>query len=146
MGFKFASNLQPSGTVRFTLSGVRCPGAAADVVLILKHAGKGNAAWENAKRKIDAAIRARSGTATGETLIEEMLVPFAKFVVDGWENVLEDDGKPSQPTAAKYEEFLRYLLGEGGGDILDQALAYALTRANFRDLGPEPNAADLGKK
>jgi hypothetical protein len=144
MAFKI-SNLQPTGTVRFVLTGVRTPAAASDVALILKHAGKGNPRWEAARRKIDSTIRARAGAAADDDVLDALISPFAQFVIDGWEDCTDEDGKDVPFTAAKGEEFLRYVIAEGGSDIVNQAVGFSLLRANFRDYQPV-TAEELGKK
>ena len=144
MGFKI-QNLQPHGTVRFVLTGVRTPGAPRDAALILKHAGKGNPGWESARRKIDANAKARAGAAEAEEILPLLIEPFAKHVVEGWEDVNDENGKPETITSAKCEEFLRYVIEMGGSDIVDQAIGYSLSRANFRDYVAPAVTEALGK-
>lgn len=134
-------HLEAHGTARFTLTGVKVR-SEKDLVLIVKHAGHGNTAWLNAKRKLDAALKARAGAASDEEAIELIAPVFARTVVTGWENANGADGKQLQPTKENVTECL-LAIGRKAPDLVSQLVDYAATAANFRDA-PEVSAEQLG--
>lgn len=84
--FKTA-HLAPEGTIRHTMDGiVLAPHIdPKPVVLILKHAGKSN------ERFRKALTNAQAKGKTDEASTIEL---FARTVIDGWEHVYDDQGKP----------------------------------------------------
>lgn len=134
-------DLEAHGTVRFILTGVKVR-TPHDVVLVMKHAGHGNTAYLNGRRKIEAAARARSGPLSGADFLEAFIPLFAKTVITGWEHVAAADGKPTPATAEQIEAFLT-TLARKAPDLVEQALAFAIQPGNFRDT-PTASAEALG--
>lgn len=124
--------LVPTGTVRYTLDGVRLH-CDKPVALISKHAGHSNRAFNNARFK--AFARARAGKITAErseadrVTIAKLL---AKYCVTGWENVFETPGTATPFTVAKCEEFLLVIAGKAP-DIFDALVVFIGDADNFRE-------------
>lgn len=158
MSFEAALDaLVPTGTVRYTLDGVRL-NCDKPVVLVSKHAGHSNRAFNNARFK--AFARAREGKMTVErseanrTTLAKLL---AKYCVTAWENILEIpavpqfvDGVPGpvvmQATpfsSAKCEEFLLALAAKAP-DIFDAFVSFIGDADNFREEAMA-DAVTLGK-
>ncbi len=136
-------NLEAQGSASFILTGVKVRGDK-DVVLIGTHAGHGNKGWQNARRRIDAKLKGRSGTPTGPELVDALTPPFAQFVLTGWENVFDENGKASTFSASEAVKLLN-ALSKKAPDIVDQAIGYFGNPINFRDT--QDGAAEaLGKE
>lgn len=119
-------------------------------VLLVRHAGASNKAYENGKFRALNARRARGllATATAEAEAERRLVYaklFAQHVIIGWENVCEDEAplEPAVFSPAKCEEMLIALV-ENRPDIYDYLFAFAIDADNFRDQ-PLTDTETLGK-
>lgn len=132
------TKLQP-----YTLDSITLEGSDKPLVLILKHAGEGNDGYQNEKKKIDARLKAQSGSPTNRMIVTALIAAFAKHVVAGWENAVED-GKPATCTPAKVQELLNAIVIDGL-DIVDRLMGYALEPSNFRDQ-PALDPGDLGKE
>lgn len=134
-------DLEARGTARFTLTGVKVR-SDRDVVLIMKHAGHGNTAYLNARRKLDAQARARAGGMSGLEMLELLIPVFAKTVITGWEHVNEPGGGLTPATADNIVALLTALTKKAP-DVVEQAFGYAMTAANFRDA-PATSAEAVG--
>jgi hypothetical protein len=134
-------DLEAHGTARFTLTGVKVR-SDKDLVLIGTHAGHGNKGWMNAKRKLDALLKARVGAPSELELLELMIPMFAAHVITAWENVNESDGSPSKLSAPKLVELLMAITKKAP-DIVNQALGHFTQPGNFRDT-PAGVAENLG--
>ncbi len=133
---KNLDKLAPAGTVRYTLSDIVAEGCDKSLVLIMKHAGSGNPAWENACRKLAVQRGAASGRMDDVESIRSMIPLFAKHVIADWDNA-------SEPyTVSGGEKLLSDLADNGALDLVLGALRYALEPQNFR--GPSGDAGDLG--
>lgn len=123
-------DLEARGTKPYTLPCVRVR-SEREVVLHLKHAGHGNTAYRNAKRKLDQSMRGR--VPTDQEVLEALIPLFAAHVIAGWDHVHEPDGTPVKATPAKIGEFLSALVKKAP-DKLDAAFGYALNPENYRDI------------
>ncbi len=138
--------LKASETIRFTLDVVFIPESnPRPVVLLLRYAGRSNAALVNASAKAPAA--AANGSAAeqanaGDLRLAEL---YAKHVVVGWDDVTADDGTPIAYTPALGEELLKFLILEEERPDIFRTLAYAANSAElFVPKRVDPDA--VGKR
>lgn len=136
--------LKPSQTVRFTLDNVFIPPEnPAPVTLILKYAGRSNAAFFNASAKEPAASGA--GTAADQANASDLRMAslFARHVIEGWEGV----GLADAPIAYTHdggEELLRWLIAEEQRADVFRAVQFVASDADrFRPKQVDP--VDVGK-
>jgi hypothetical protein len=130
-------HLAPTKTARLTLSAIRVPRTnESPVVLILKHAGDGNHAFTNA--------RAKTPPASGRIpQYERVARLYAKYVIVGWEHVLDERGAPVEYTAELGEDMLVKLINAKRTGEIDMIAAFAGEADNFCD--PIVSASELGK-
>ena len=141
-------NLQPIKSRPVTLGNLIIDSASnKPVVLVMKHAGETNRPYINAKRRVDSTLKSNSGPLQGARFRELLIPIFARHVIVGWENVVEDDGTTPPCTPEKIEEFLSFLASDegGGADIVEFAMGFAFEANNFRDA-PIGDARDLGNE
>lgn len=127
-------------TKKFPLRGcyVRSP---HPVVLELRYLGD-EPKWENARLKMEAGFVTQP---TPRQRFEAMLPAFAELAVVGWENVLEEDGKPA-PAMLAYVIEVMTAYGEHALDLALAVIYDALAPDNFRSTTPPKVDADaLGK-
>lgn len=97
---------------RFTLVGIRVR-SDSDVVLIGKHAGRGNKAYMNALLKRAKASDAQVGVSLTPDKLDlndaEFRQMFSRHVLTGWENVNGPDGNPWPFNADRCLAFLNKL-------------------------------------
>ncbi len=102
--------------------------------LLLSHAGQSNKPYTTAVMKDNAKTGASRKIAQGRidvNLLEDSLQLdrdlFPRFVVNDWENVLDDKGKPVKFTCETCHEFLCALPDW----IMQEVTAYASRATNF---------------
>lgn len=130
--------LCPEGTARYTLSQVRSTSKAPPITLLVKHAGESNERYQNALVKAPV-LGAEDAKRQGLTL-------FARYVIVGWENVLDLEGKALPYTPEGGEELLLKLVDKRArrGDIVARLISFANNADNFRD--EVVDAGDLGNE
>lgn len=133
-------DLVPRGTVRFTLSKVFVR-SDKPLVLIMRHAGEGNAEYKNMRTRLVREIASSSGDAAAARALTVRI--FAHTVIEGWENCISRDGKPMAYTPALGVEFLQ-AINDKAPDEIGAAFAYAYNPDNFR-TSPAAAAEHLGK-
>lgn len=146
-GLKLSSS-STRDTARFTLDPSLC--ADKPIVLIVKHAGRGNEPFMAAAFKQASTRQPVAGPslAADQASREEDAELFAKHVIVGWENV------PGAYDARRGQDFLGVLIqprqgGEKDADYgfrlaeFDRLRIFCRNTANFRD--PAGSAEDLGK-
>jgi hypothetical protein len=130
-------HLAPTKTARLTLSAIRIPRTnESPVVLILKHAGDGNHAFTNARAKTPPT----SGRIPSYERIARL---YAKHVIVGWENVVDDKGVPIAFTHELAEDMLIKLIHARRMGEIDLIAGFAGDADNFCE--PLVSAGELGK-
>ena len=111
------------------------------VVLELRYLGD-DPKWENARLKMEAAFVT---PPTPRQRFDAMLPAFAELGVVGWENVLDEAGKPAPASPANVQEVLA-AYAEHALDLARAVIYDALAPDNFRSTTPPKVDADaLGK-
>lgn len=132
MKIRNLDKLPPTSRRRRVLAGITAEkGNGKPLVLELVHAGDSNKGWRDASDKLDAQ---GAGIAGGEDWMRARLPAFARYVIVGWENAFDDDGKPEPYTAARGEKLLVDLFDGGGGDLVFLEMRYSFDPRNFRDM------------
>jgi hypothetical protein len=134
--------LIPRGTARFTLSDVvvRCD---RPLVLVMKHAGEGNAEYKSLNTKLTKEFDDASKRGDTEAMHALNARLFASTVIVDWENCIGSDGQPIAYTAEIGTRYLTALSKVAPGD-LGLAYLYARNPRNYRG-SPAEVAATLGK-
>lgn len=135
-------DLVPQGTVRFTLSKVFVR-SDKPLVLVMKHAGEGNAAYKSARTRVAKELAAHSGSGDAEATRAVNVKLFATTVIEGWENCMGRNGEPLKYTPELGTEFL-LAISKKAPDELNAAFLFAWNPDNFRG-SPAATAAALGK-
>ena len=123
--------LKASETLRFTLDVVFVPESnPRPVVLLLRYAGRSNAALVNAAAKAPGAPV--TGTAAEQANAGDLRLTtlYAKHVVVGWEDVTTEDGTPIAYTAELGEELLRFLVIDEERPDIFRALVFVANDAD----------------
>lgn len=150
MGFSFEKfAVKPQVTRRFSLDAVS-EDPKNPIVLIVRAAGQNNVEYRNHSLKVVSKARdarARSSRVTPD-LVEQRLrenaEAYSRFVIVGWENVLED-GKPAPFSPDACLRFLEALLHptHGRRDVWFELSTFCEDADNFSDGVGDP--AELGK-
>lgn len=118
--------------------------SAKEVVLLVQHAGAGNAGWENAVLSADAAKPLAD--CSSREVFEAMLPALASHVVTGWREVNDKNGQPLPYSAAAFDELMRRY-AEKAFDQVERFMVWARKERNFRDYTPPKiDGAALGKE
>ncbi len=129
--------LRADRTARFPLTELHIPRTNTDHVwLVLKHAGESNEGWTRGIR--NAKFRGLSDDDANK-LADDLA---ARYVIVGWENVCDRDGKLLAYTIAGGAEILAKLRGVQRGTLASRVSSFAADATNF--TAPIVDAGDLG--
>lgn len=139
------SHLTPTGTARFTLTGVCVPRTnPVSTTLVMKHAGRSNAGFTNAIMKIEGETGGARTVHTLDVGDEKSAAIFARHVVVGWEGPLGADGKPLPCTPENVQKLFAALIAAKRPDLVRAAFAFAGDADNFSDAAA--SSENLGKE
>lgn len=136
-------------TAKFTLDPSLCKDPSAPIVLLVRHAGRGNGELMSAVTKRGASRSAQVSSATADQIArEEDAALYASTVIVGWENI------PGEFSADRVKAFLLYLVqprqsGEKDADYgfrlneFDRLRVFCNNPGTFRD--PIGSSEELGK-
>ncbi len=137
--------LKASEIIRFKLDVVFIPESnPRPVVLLVKYAGRSNAAYVNAAAKTPAALSA-GNSAEQANASDLRTALYAKHVITGWENVMDADGEtPIAYTPEFGEELLRFLIIDEQRPDIFRTLAYVANDAE-QFVAPRVDPGAVGK-
>lgn len=137
------SHLTPSGTVRYTLTGVCVPRTnPSSTTLVMKPASRSNVGFTNMAIKSDADTGSARTAQALDVSDEKLAEALARHVVVGWEGPLGDDGKPLPCTPENVQLLFVKLIAAKRPEFMRAAYAYARDADNFCAA----NAESLGKE
>ncbi len=129
--------LRADRTARFPLAELHIPRTNSDHVwLVLKHAGESNEGWTRGIK--NAKFRGLSDDDANK-LADDLA---ARYVIVGWENVCDREGKPLAYTQAGGAEILAKLRSVQRGALASKLTIFAAEASNF--TAPLVDAGDLG--
>lgn len=136
---------QAAGTARHTIHSIDL--GDGPPVLELRHAGESNRGyWSAALKLANEPGRVGDGKLSPESVARGRKVDadlFARFVVVGWEHVLEEDGTPTPCTPDRVRELLEAII-EHTPDAWIEIFMFARDRRNFV-AAPAADGIELGK-
>lgn len=131
--------ITPESTAKYTFRSI-----VGKPSVVVRHAGDGNPAYENALAKQRQARKDERGTLDeheGRLLAARRI---ADACVVSWDNVVEDDGSAAPCTPDKVFEFLSMIIDTPGAlDVWRDFLEFVCPAETFR--APLADAAALGK-
>lgn len=129
--------LKPTRTARYKLAPVHIPRSnPSPVTLLVRHAGRSNGPLKSALLKlaqVPEAERAR-----------QIVTLYAKHVITGWEDVLDQAGAPERYTSEAGAELLTALLDAERDDLVIGLRTFCEDADNFCDE-PTTEAGSLGE-
>lgn len=123
-----------TATMSLPIGYVRADGTTVQSKLVLAHAGDSNKRWQNAvnahNAKTGLARKALSNSGEANALgMARDLDLYPKFIIQGWEDVVDDDGVPVAFSEENAREFLQALPQW----IFDSIRLFAVQASNFVD-------------
>jgi hypothetical protein len=125
--------VSPDKTAEYTFPFSLTDDPKQAVVLVCVPAGQANKPLINAVLKLQAKRQVREVT-TAESIDEGLarqVLLYPKYVVKGWKNVFDDDGKPAAFSVEECQKFLG-MLHEKARDYLVEFFAWAQDLDNWR--------------
>lgn len=137
-------HLRPEGTAKYTLDGVHIPATnPKPVTLIGKFAGRANKAWWNAV--VNAPESNEGGVRTADQADAddiESVKRATKYVITGWEDCLDESGKPYPYNPQDCADLLIEMIEKGRAEDVVMALAFFKNADRF--CGKKVSAEALG--
>lgn len=113
-------------------------------VLIVKHAGESNKPYFNEKLRRAEHAQKRRQKLSVAVIVENRerdLELYPKFIVVGWEKVVDVNGKEVPYTAENFTSFIKTVAGDFWEDEFDLLREFCADTSNFRELADGESAA-----
>lgn len=129
---KIAKKQKKSDTAWYDMYDVTCEGATSHVRLCVREAGQATPGyWNETLRRSEHLAKRKAKITAGlvESLQQQDLVLFPKYIVVGWENVFDDNGNP---VPFSEEDCKKFVVGIGI-DEFKKLSDFCGDFTNFRD-------------
>lgn len=135
------ARFRPRESVRYTLGQFILEPATSPIVFVLRPAGRTNPAYYNRIAKLKLETGDPSNTQA--EYVRLRAEAFARYVISGWENVVDSAGRPIPYTTEAGLELIELLIANQCVDWLWDMVMFASDLDNFRK--PMESAASVGK-